>query len=46
MINIKCSLISEPPNLPVAKAIDVRRGSVEWGMVITQRRREAESAEL
>ena len=30
-VNIKYSLISEPPNLPVAKAIDVRRNSVEWG---------------
>ena len=43
-VNIKTLLASESPNLPIAKAID--GGVKEWGLVITQRCREAESAEL
>ena len=45
-VNIKYSLISESPNLPVAKAMDVSRIVWSGGMVLTQRRREAESAEI
>ena len=45
-VNIKYSLISEPPNLPVAKAMDASRIVWSGGMVLTQRRREAESAEI
>ena len=44
-VNIKYSLISEPPNLPAAKAMDVSRIVWSGGVVLTQRRREAESAE-
>ena len=44
-VNIKYSLISEPPNLPAAKAMDVSRIVWSGGIVLTQRRREAESAE-
>ena len=46
-VNIKYSLISESPNLQVAKAIGVRRIVCGVGeMILTQRRRGAESAEL
>ena len=44
-VNIKYSLISEPPNLPVAKAMDVRRIVCGVGGLFSRRGAERQRAQ-